>query len=345
MRFQAERTDLLSAIKRACGVVPSRTALPVLSHVLIDGTDTGVKVSASSLDEWITVDARAAVFEPGSVCIPAQQLLAWLTAAAKGALIEFCMEGYRAIMRAGAATVSFATLPPSNFPVILPRDTPTEVEGAIPAMMLCLPYVSEEEVRYFLNGVAISYGHAVGMNGHIGCFVDIGAAEGVSVIVPTSAVRQIIQCGPNARLFVGQNMWACEDEGVLLGGKLIDGVFPDWRGFMPAGGTDVLVDADAVIEAVSIVQIASGDRARAIVIKGDGERMNISCRGDAMEASTIASYEGDEFETCFNSKYAHAGMATFVGSAVSMAVNGYSPCLVTSTAKPDVRVILTPMRA
>ncbi|MGL4811871.1 MAG: DNA polymerase III subunit beta [Beijerinckiaceae bacterium] len=345
MKFQAERADLLAAVKRACSVVPSRTTIPILSCVLIEATDTGGKVVASDLDQWITVSAKAAVSQPGSTCLPAHQLESWLAATPKGALISLEVVDDRAVLVAGSATASFGTLYSEDFPVPAARDTPVEVPSAIPALAMCLPYVSNEETRYYLNGVALSGGHAVATNGYIGCAVDIGCALEHAPIIPTDAVRQIIQSSPSARLFMGENTWACEDEGVLMGGKLIDGVYPDWSRVFASGGNSVSVDADAMSDAIKLAQVASGERARAIVLTSNGQSLSVDCRGEAMTSGSSVPCADGEFRVGMNSKYALTAMATFAGRVVNMMVDAKGgPVGFTCDMVPELRVSVMPMR-
>lgn len=346
MRFTAERANFAAAVKRASGPIQSRNVIPILSFVHIAATDTGVKVRGTSMNEWVTAKFDAATTTSGATCVDAASLSAWLQAVAKGALIEFKIEDGRAVLTAGRATASFATMEAADFPNPPDRDAKTEVAGAIPALRICAPYASDEEARYYLRGVAINAGHAVAANGHILCAVNIAADPEIAVIVPTFGIRQIAQSSDAARLFVGANTWACEDGNVVMGGKLIDGTYPDWQRAVPKDNPIVAtLDADTIAGAVTAVQMASGERARVIKIEGDGEFATVSCRGDAMSATDQAAYEGVSFATALNSKYAQTAMKTFEGRVVRWATGNDVAVVMTCEAAPELLACLIPMRA
>lgn len=345
MRFSTEQSAFAAAVKRAISVIRSRSTIPILECLHIKATDTGVAIFGTNLDEWVTVKFSAAVAEPGEICVEGGLLSAWLAAATKGSLVEFTLADHRVTLTAGRAVASFATFPEEGFPVPSARDAAIEVPNAIEAMRTVAPYASTEEMRYYLCGVAISQGSAVATNGQILCAMDIAAPDDMAVIIPTAGVRQIAQSGEGAWLFVGERTWACEDGAVVMGGKLIEGTFPDWKRILPKDQPVIAtVDADALASGVAQVQIASGDRAKAIVFEGDGTDLSLSCRGHAMDASVAVPYEGEAFRTGLNSKYALIAMTTFAGRVVTMAGEIDAPLMMTCDAVPGLVACVFPMR-
>lgn len=346
MKFTAERDDFLAAVKRASGPIATRNTIPVLACVHIAATDTGVKVRGTNLDEWVTVRMTAAVTQAGAICVNAALLSAWLAATAKGALVDFKVEADRAILSAGRATSSFATFASDQFATPPERDANTEIPGAVEGVRACAAYASDEEVRYYLCGVAIDRGHAVATNGHILCALNIAAPDDAKAIIPNAGVREIARSGDTARVFIGTNAWACEDGNVVAGGKLIEGTFPDWKRALPSAPPRVAtLDADTLAEAIKQVQVASGDRAKVIVLEADGLEVAISCRGDAMDAQARVTYEGPAFRTGLNSRYAVTAADTFQGRVVHLAQDdGQSPILITSDSAPDLRACVFPLR-
>jgi DNA polymerase-3 subunit beta len=344
MKFQIERTAFVNAVKRASGVISPRNTLPVLACVHVSAADNTVSVQGSNMDEWITAKEEAAVSAPGSACINAAQLGAWLGAAPKGALVTCEIKRDRVVMTAGKATASFATLPSEDYPSVTTLKGGVELVGAIPAIVTAAPYASDELSRFYLCGVAINQGHAVATNGHILCAVDVSAPEGVAVIIPTQGVRQIATTSPAARLWVGDHAWSCEDAGVTMGGKLIDGTFPDWQRIVPRDLPNVaVIDADALSEAVKQVVMAAEDKARSVMLAGAGDQVAITCRGGAMDAAAVVEYEGKPFDIGMNSKYVQTAMATFDGRVINMATDR-NMALLTCDAAPELRVVVVRMR-
>jgi DNA polymerase III subunit beta len=345
MKFTAERQALLAAVKRASSIIQSRNVIPALACVRLEATDTGLHAHATNLDEWARVTCEAAVSAQGSICVNAALLLAWLNAAPKGALVAFEVHEYRAYVSAGRLSADFATLPATDMPT---HDAPAdlvEVADAIPALTMCLPYVATDDVQYYLLGVAVNRGHVVALDGHKACSVDIGADEAISVIIPTAAVRQIIACTSSARIFVNEYQWACEDEGIRLGGKQIDGEFPDWTRVM---GSEVeavqAIDCDALQEAVTGVKMADDNRGQCVRLVGKAGEISVSSRGSGAQAAAMLSYEGPDFETAFNPKNLEPALATFSGRIATVSCDP-AQALFTCDAMPSVRVKVMGMRA
>lgn len=346
MRFTAERDDFLTAVKRASGPIAARHVIPILACVHIAATDTGVKIRGTNLDEWVTVRMTAAVTQSGAICVNAALLSAWLAATSKGALVDFKVEAERAVLSAGRATSSFHTFATDQFANPPERDAKTEIPRGVEGVRACAAYASDEEVKYYLNGVAINRGHAVATNGHILCALNIAAPEDVDAIIPNAGVREIARSGDTARLFIGANTWACEDGNTVAGGKLIDGNFPDWKRALPSAPPRVAtLDADTLAEAIKQVQVASGDRAKVIVMEADGAEVAISCRGDVMDAQARVAYDGPSFRVGMNSRYALAAADTFSGRVVHLAQqDARSPILLTSDSAPDLLACVYPLR-
>lgn len=345
MKFTVERDHFLVAVKRASGVIAGRNAIPALACVHIAATDTGLRVRGTNLDEWVTVACDAAVAVPGSACINAAQLSAWLAASPKGALVDFKL-GERADLTAGRSTASFAYLDSADFPTPPNRDADIEVHRGIEGLRVCAPYASDEEtLYYYLKGVAINSGHAVATNGHILAALNIDAPIDLAAIIPTFGVRQIIQSSDAARLFIGEYTWACEDGPVVMGGKLIEGTFPEWSRVAPKDLPVVAtIDADAMADAVAQVQVASGDRVKGIAFEGNGETVSVSCRGDAMAASATVAGEGEAFSAGISSRYAQIAMKTFAGRVISLATDEGCPVVMTSDAAPGLIGCIMQMR-
>lgn len=343
MKFTAEREPLVAAVKRAAGVVESRNTVAILGCLLMQASDTGLSVFATNLDSWVTAKCAAATADAGVAVVNAAQLVAWLNATPKGKLIK-CIVGDRAVFTAGRMTASFEVLDRLDFPIPISNACPNEVIGGIKAMATCLPYVSSEEARYYLNGVAVSQGHVVATNSHMVCAVDVSAPDDWAAIIPTPAVRQIIQSSPAARLWIGENQWSCEDEGVTMGGKLIDGTFPDWTRAMPRDlGAVAEFDADDMMLAANAVVMASNERSRAVAMVAANGNITLSCRGEAMTATAVVPHDGGAFEFGINQKYLSIAAGTFSGNVVRWAQDS-GLVVMTCAAMPEMRVAIMGMR-
>ncbi len=318
MRLSVERDALAAAVKRASGVVMSRNVIPILSCVHIKAADNTVRITGTNMDEWVAVRCDAPVTAPGAACVDAALFSAWLQASPKGALVELSIINGNLVAVAGRAAGSFVTLPHDKYPTPGRADKGVEVPFSADALATCLTFASTEQSRYTLQGVAISHGHAAAFDGHRFCGVDIGAPAEVAAIIPSFGVRQIVQFGQDARLWVGDSFWRCEEKDTVAGGKLIDGVFPDWRAGVPVIETMGSADADDLATALRQVLMAADGSSRAVNVKADGSEITLRSSGAIATASGSSAYEGPEFEMTINGKYAETAIAAFAGGVVSL---------------------------
>lgn len=113
---------------------------------------------------------------------------------------------------------------------------------------LTMPFVSMEETRYYLNGVAFEFGwnddgmlRAVATDGHrLGSRQATPAgklAERASVIIPRAAIKAVaaLATGKEVTLSVDDTKAEFIFGDFTIRTKLIDGTFPDWRRVVPRG--------------------------------------------------------------------------------------------------------------
>jgi len=74
MRFTITRENLQQGLGAVAGSIPTRTTLPVLSNILIEAEDGGVRMSGTDLDTAVSVRVPAEVAEPGAITAPAKKL-------------------------------------------------------------------------------------------------------------------------------------------------------------------------------------------------------------------------------------------------------------------------------
>jgi DNA polymerase-3 subunit beta len=122
-----DRDELLRGVNAVLDIVPSKTALPVLSNILVDVSETeGIRFSATDLDISILCGVSASVEVPGSTTVPARKFAEIVRELPEEA-VELHAESERVtIKRQGGAEGTYALMSVSadDFP-----DLPGEIEG------------------------------------------------------------------------------------------------------------------------------------------------------------------------------------------------------------------------
>jgi DNA polymerase-3 subunit beta len=265
---------LRKALSRLSPLASPASTTPILTCVRIGagpvegGENGGVALCATDLDMRLTLDVPASGRLASPLCLPARPL-SWLIAGlAADDLIRLSPENEgRALVDFGDGRASLVTVDAADFP-----DIPGEAEEwtgwfdlPLGDLLDTTVFVSNEETRYYLNGVCLELGEAgvtaVATDGRTLAHHVIAArpndlADGVMGIAPTGALRLLRHARfPDARIVVRLGRVTRErvekakepphevttrtetvngliefrGEGFTLRTKLIDGNFPDWR--------------------------------------------------------------------------------------------------------------------
>src|SRR5712692_961994 len=75
MEFSAKKSEVLKELNLTQGVVERKTTIPILSNLLIEANDSGLRISATDLELGIRCGCPAKVKKEGSGTIPAKRLL------------------------------------------------------------------------------------------------------------------------------------------------------------------------------------------------------------------------------------------------------------------------------
>src|SRR5438309_11286355 len=74
MRFTISREKLQEGLTAVTATIPAKTTLPVLSNILLETTERGIRLSGTDLDIAVSTEVAADVETPGAITIPAKKL-------------------------------------------------------------------------------------------------------------------------------------------------------------------------------------------------------------------------------------------------------------------------------
>lgn len=371
--------SLKAALKSVIAAVEAKNTIPILSNVLIEVTREHLTVTATDLDieltrqvpvgsasgSWgITVQGR--VFDAAVQKLPKESEVVLQ--------VEGVDAGGRLTMRCGRARFSFPTLQTIDFPRIACGDWAAqwEMEGAVLAEALthARPAMSNEETRYYLNGVQFERRadddgadalFVVATDGHRLHHVRLAAPEGCEAladsIVPRKAVPIIQTLCAESRVdvaFAPGKMRIEAGETVLVS-KLIDGNFPDWRRVLPASAAyRCQFDPRALEEALGRVIAISNDKTRAVKLEFGVSAIELTCTcpetGTASETIEAVSWHAEDGPdaTCaigFNGKFLADVLAQLPGESAVVRFSDSTGQTGWSKAEASDRAcVLMPMR-
>ncbi|WP_403021821.1 DNA polymerase III subunit beta [Salinibacterium sp. GXW1014] len=129
MKFQVNRDVFSEAVSFAVKLLPQRTTLPILSGVLIETTDTGLRLSSFDYEVSAQTEIEASVDTPGTILVSGR-LLADIASRLPNAPVEFSTEESKITVRCGSANFTLLSMPVEEYPT-LPQVG--EQSGLLPA--------------------------------------------------------------------------------------------------------------------------------------------------------------------------------------------------------------------
>ncbi len=332
MKATVERATLLKCLAHVQSVVERRNTIPILSNVLIEAKDGGLRLMATDLDLQVVETIAAHITAPGATTVSAHTLFDIARKLPEGAQVELMVAGEKMTVTADRYRSNLATLPRDDFPVIAETDLPTRFSLEAETLRDIIDgtrfAISTEETRYYLNGIFL---HVVGgdtprfraaaTDGHRLAMIELDLPEGAKgmpdVIVPRKCVAEIRKLldevdGPvEVQLSASKirfKLGADGSNGAVLTSKLIDGTFPDYSRVIPTANDRLLkIDRKSLAQGVDrVAAIATTEKTRAVKIALGHDKVTLSVtspeNGTASE-EIPADYTSPEFEVGFNYRY------------------------------------------
>lgn len=371
MKVTVERSTLLKSLGHVHRVVERRNTIPILSNLLLRGSEDGLKLKATDLDIEVVETVPADIVEPGATTVPAHTLYDIVRKLPDGAQVslETTGDSGQMVLRSGRSRFTLQTLPESDFPDITAGEMAHRFvlpAGELKRLIDKTQFaISTEETRYYLNGI---YLHAIDVegrpvlravatDGHRLARVDTAAPQGAlgmpGVIVPRKAVAEIQKLLEDGESEVQVELSATKirvaTAAVVLTSKLIDGTFPDYQRVIPSGNDKLLtVDRGDFAASVDRVSTISSERGRAVKLSMAEGRMTLSVTnpdsGSATEEIEV-DYDASPLDIGFNARYLMDIAAQLDGdTALLKLADPGSPTVIQDREGASALYVLMPMR-
>lgn len=369
MKITLEHSILLKALTAAARVVDKKNMIPVLNNIMFDARGDVVTISANNLDIELVQHIMGEVVVSGVITIPGQMLRDFVAKLPKGCQVNLETNDKGAVaVKAGRARMSLNTIEANDFPVFT-EFTPAysvvmEVEKLKTLLDSIKHCISNEEVRYYLNGIYLTpcegMMRAVATNGHILGVNEQSpqqAVEGepLGVIIPRHTVGELISMAGEMKeggltLKMSANQISLESNSVVFKSKLIDGIFPDYERILPKNNDKIaFIDKADLAAALDRVSSVSSERGRAVKFSFTSKTLTLSVvnpdAGTATEDLGV-DYDGGDLEIGFNCKYIEQHLSSIAGDVVRfcMADSGSATIITGETNRDTDFRIAMPMR-
>jgi DNA polymerase-3 subunit beta len=305
MNIKCSHKDLSHALNAVSRVVSTRTALPILSNILLETDDGRLKVSATNMVTHISawIDAKA-IRREGAITVPAKTFHSLIQTMPRG-IVQMLLNKKKQTLKIKSAhsTSNLKGIAPDEFPLPVGGEVkalvaPDALKRAIDQVVFA---ASKDEIRPILSGVLMHLDNdGLLMAATDGfrlseCSVPLEAAISgpIDVIVPRSTIEQLRRVIGNQKDPVGIAV-SEGNRNVVFGlsdievvSQTLDGKFPDYKKIVPVTyATQVIVESEQLHRACKAVRVFARDG-------GDVTHLTVSRDGTiAVEATSAETGDG-----------------------------------------------------
>lgn len=321
MKLTISRENLQQGLSAVAGSIPTRTTLPVLSNLLLETEEGGVRVSGTDLDTAVSVHVPADVEEPGAITAPARKLQE-IARELPPAPVHISTQGDAISLASGRTRFRLNGLPKDEFPAFPSitfgeswKLTGKELQQLIAHVAFA---VSTEETRPILNGVlwqlAAEEMRMVATNGHrLAKMVlpreEAGSATGDLIVHPKALtqVEKLFGVETAVEIARSENHLAFRGDGVQIYTRLIEGPYPNYEQVIPKDNDKTLIaDKATLTSALRRMAIVASDQTHRVRLSLGGPMLKFSVQtpdlGEATEELPV-EYQGEPLEIGFNANY------------------------------------------
>lgn len=321
MRFTISREKLQEGLAAVSAVIPAKTTLPVLSNLLVETTERGVRFAGTDLDISVSTEVSAEVESAGAITIPAKKLQD-IARELPPAPVKFAAQGeQRVSLECGRAKFKLLGLPKSEFPAApsVRFDNAWRIPSAeLHKLISHVAFAaSTEESRPILNGVLWELRpdamRMVATNGHRLAKMErpaTGTADPADLIVPPKALEQIRRLFPaeeELEIARGDNHLAFRSPITSVYTRLIEGPYPNYDQVIPRDNDKVAyLDRAALASALRRMSVVASDQTHRIRMSFNSGLVRFSVStpdlGEAQD-ELPTRFTGDSLDIGFNAAY------------------------------------------
>jgi DNA polymerase III subunit beta len=321
MKFTITRQNLHQALSDISSSIPSKTTLPVLSNVLLEVDNAGVRMSGTDLDVGVRLRVPADVEEVGTLTAPGRKLQE-IARELPDQPVQVVGRGDQLELACGRSRFKLNGLPAADFPSLpeVPMEGGWTATGRdLLALIKRTAFaVSTEESRPVLNGVLWELRDGemrmVATNGHRLAKMTIPAGPSLEtttqLIVPPAAlghVQRLFDAEDTIRVARSGNHLAFASEATEVYTRLIEGTYPNYEQVIPKDNDRFAVVQRSLLESAvrRVAAVASDQTHRIRMNLGENSlELNVLTPdlGEAHDELEI-TYDGEPLVIGFNANY------------------------------------------
>lgn len=322
MKITIPRQDLLENVNKVKSVVSAKSALPILSHILIETGDSSIRLVATDLKVSIECTVDCTVNEPGALTVSSQRISNMLAEMPNEDITLHLKDNNVIEIKCGKIETKLFSMSPDEFPPMRSFEGVEAIElkqGSLKKLFLRTSFaICRDQARYNLTGLLTEI-----QDGKITVVATDGRRMSLAIEnegIPKDASAKVIipskMIGELERLLgEEETVKVCIDEtqaafffgSVHLTSALIEGNFPNYEMVVPKKhDKELILDTVKFTEAMRRTRTMTNDKFNSV-------RMNINdgILGLKVITPEVGEYEeelpveynGDPIEVAFNPEF------------------------------------------
>jgi len=322
MKFKLSKEKLLGGLQTVQNIITPKTTLPILSHVLLETNNDGLRVTATDLDIGISCVIPVNILEQGAITVPAKRFYEIVKELPFNDVEVTVKKNNVVTIESESCQFKIMGLPREEFPK-LPEFKDKEVikiqQEVLQEMLRLTSFaVSNDETRYVLNGILFKINKnnltLVATDGKRLAITEKKIQQDlekeISIIVPVKTIHELNRNLKNQgeiSLILGTNQILFDVNGIIIISRLIEGEFPDFRQVIPPVSENKLaIERELFLLAVKRAALLSTPDYQAVKLELFKNKLIISKStpdiGESREEISV-EYKGKEIIIGFNPGY------------------------------------------
>lgn len=332
MKFKINRDHFAAGLGQVTNVVSNRLSLPILSNVLIETENDGIRLTTTNLDIRISCKIKAEIFDAGKITLPAKWLKDIVGGFKSGDVLVELQGENRVKITAGSSKFNPIGIPANDFPnePKVGGEFAFEIEqGDLATMIKSVSYAqSTDENRYVLNGVLFSFNEdkiaLVATDGRRLATCEkkmpVSVENPTQFILPAKTISELqkqlgssgkIRFALSERQVVFEIGVTDENSGLVgdtrIVSKIVEGNYPQYKGVIPKdSGNRIEIEREDLLGAVLQAAKVTTDKNSSVVLNISANTIEITASsaeyGEASDKLAVR-YEGPEARIAFNPQF------------------------------------------
>lgn len=373
MKFTCTKENISHSLDLVSSIAGKQVNLPILSNILVQVNESGVKLIATNLEISVSVNLRAKVEQTGSFTVPAKTLTDFVHLLPEEQ-VELEKQDNEIFIKCGKSSTKIKGMDAEDYPVVpgIEEEHPyvVEVDNFKNSLSQVVIACAKNEIRPELSGIFFGF-FTNDFQGLTLAATDsyrlaekkLSVSQGsdeVKVIVPARTAQEIIrlltmskdqQAENNVRLWVGENQIGLRYDDFEFSSRLVDGKYPDYTQIIPGEfKTTSVFSAAAMINKIKAASLFTTTGVNAVSFDLSPEQSNIGISSTSTQTGEHSSeieadVKGEENSILLNHRYVLDGLQNIESEEIEFKVNsGDAPCLFRGKGKDEYVYIVMPIR-